>query len=60
MDLIEPDDKKRTGVEEGQNEGGGQSTLHNSKKEEDLLVIHWRWQDYNRAYSQYEYQLLYP
>ncbi|MGA8485372.1 MAG: hypothetical protein WB706_13360 [Nitrososphaeraceae archaeon] len=59
MDLIEPDDKKRTGVEEGQNEGGDQSTLHN-RKEEDLLVIHWRWQDYNRAYSQYEYQLLYP
>ena len=52
--------KKGTGVEEGQNEGGDQSTLQNSKKEEDLLVIHWRWQDYNRAYSQYEYQLLYP
>lgn len=58
--MIELDDKKKTGVEEGQNEGGGQSTLHNSKKKEDLLVIHWRWQDYNRAYSQYEYQLLYP
>ena len=34
--------KKATGVEEGQNEGGGQSTLH-KRKEEDLLVIHWRW-----------------